>query len=335
MRTVKAVERRMAAGLSMAVLLALNGCSALQVKLGIKVPLDKIQVSTMEASLPKNPAIAPGEKSALVVTFTASDGKVWVTEGKGKGKIRWSDLVVTSSVVTVNKKGTVSLAHDPRLSEGKTGHVTITAPSQPGLHADLDIPLRYNVAFAANFSGVRGADGMNGSDGTDGMSGSSGSIDANNPSPGGNGTNGSDGSDGQNGSPGGDAPDVQIWLALRPGSPPLLQAGVLAAGHKERFYLVDPQGGTLTVTADGGAGGSGGKGGRGGRGGSGGIGISSGSNGMDGHDGRNGFDGSMGRGGHITVTYDPSVKPYLSTLRLSNQGGPKPVFNEAPVNPLW
>jgi hypothetical protein len=325
----------MAAGLSMAVLLALNGCSALQVKLGIKVPLAKIQVSTMEASLPKNPAIAPGEKSALVVTFTASDGKVWVTEGKGKGKILWSDLVVTSSVVTVNKKGIVSLAHDPRLSEGKTGHVTVTAQSQPGLHADLDIPLRYNVAFAANFSGVRGADGMNGSDGTDGMSGSDGSIDANNPSPGGNGTNGSDGSDGQDGSPGGDAPDVQIWLALRPGSSPLLQAGVLAAGHKERFYLVDPQGGTLTVTADGGAGGSGGKGGRGGRGGSGGIGIPSGSNGMDGHDGRNGFDGSMGRGGHITVTYDPQVKPYLSMLRLSNQGGPKPVFNEAPVKPLW
>ena len=38
------------------------------------------------------PAIAPGATSPLVVTFTDSTGKTWVTEGKGKGKILWSDL---------------------------------------------------------------------------------------------------------------------------------------------------------------------------------------------------------------------------------------------------
>ena len=109
---------------------------------------------------------------------------------------------------------------------------------------------------------------------------------------------------------------------------------VTAAG-KQKLYLVDPQGGSLTVKADGGPGGSGGRGGRGGAGGSGGMGSPSGSSGMSGSDGRSGFDGSPGRGGSITVTYDPQVKPYLTTIGLSNKGGPPPVFKEAPVAALW
>ena len=289
----------------------------------------------MEASLPKSPAIAPGQRSPIVVTFTGADGKTWTTQGQGNGKIAWSDLVVTATVVTVNKKGVVSLARDPRVSDGKTGHVTISAPSQPSLHADLDIPLRYNIAFAAHFDGSDGMKGMDGTDGLNGSDGSMGSIDANNPSAGGNGSDGGNGTDGSNGSPGGDGDSVQIWLAVQPGPQPLLQAGVLAAGQKERYYLIDPQGGSLTVTANGGSGGQGGTGGHGGRGGSGGIGIPpgfSGNNGLDGQDGHSGPDGS---GGRITVTYDPSAAPYLKTLRLSSQDGPKPVMNEAAVAPLW
>jgi hypothetical protein len=56
---------------------------------------------------------------------------------------------------------------------------------------------------------------------------------------------------------------------------------------------------------------------------------------MSGSDGRSGSDGSPGVGGSITVTYDPSVQPYLSIIHLSNVGGPKPTFIEAPVAPLW
>ncbi len=328
-------QRDFTGGMSLAAALVLTSCSAVQIKLGIKVPLASIQVTGMEVSLPNGPAIAPGQKSALIVTLTGADGKTWATEGKGQGKIMWSDLAVTSSVVTVNKKGIVSLARDPRLSDGKTGHVTITAPSQPNLHADLDIPLRYNIAFAAHFDGSSGIKGMDGTDGTNGTDGSAGSIDANNPSAGGNGSDGGNGTNGQNGGSGGDAPNVQIWLALQSGTHPLLQAGVLAAGHKERFYLIDPQGGSLTVSADGGEGGAGGKGGRGGQGGQGGIGIppgSSGNNGLDGQDGHEGFSGS---GGSITVNYDPQAKPYLGILHLSNQYGPKPVFSQQNVAPLW
>jgi hypothetical protein len=288
----------------------------------------------MQTSLPKGPAISPGQKLALVVQFTQPDGKILVTEGQGKGKVLWQDLSVTASVVTADQKGNVRLSGDPRISDGKTAHVTITVPTHPDLRAELDIPITYDYNFIANFSGSPGADGLNGTDGIGGTPGSMGSIDPNNPSPGGDGGNGADGSNGQDGSNGGNAPNVQVFVTLRSGTHPLLQISVSAAG-KTRLYLVDPQGGALTVKADGGPGGSGGKGGRGGRGGSGGSGSPNGNNGRDGADGRNGFDGSPGKGGSIRVAYDPQAKPHLTALHLSNRGGPLPSFNEQLIAPLW
>jgi hypothetical protein len=315
-------------------LLALSGCASVQVKLGWKVYLAKTPVTSMDVKLPNGPGIAPGQNSPLVVSVTEPNGKVLLTEGKGGRKVMWQDLQVTASVVTVNKKGVVSLAKDPRVSDGKIGHVTITVPSHPDLHADLDIPFRYNIAFTCNFSGATGANGMNGSDGMDGASGWMGSMDPNNPSPGGDGGNGTDGSNGSDGGPGGDAPSVLVKVALQPGVHPLLQVSVLARG-KKKFYLIDPDGGSLTVKADGDQGGSGGRGGRGGHGGSGGIGTPSGSNEMDGHDGMNGSDGPSGKGGLITVAYDAQVKPYLGVIHISSQNGPKPVFDESTVAALW
>jgi hypothetical protein len=312
----------------------LDGCTSLKVHLGMKVYLDKLSVSTIAASLPKGGGLAPGEKSPLVVSFTQPDGKVMQTEGAGHGKVLWRDLTVTASVVAVNKKGVVSLSRDPRISDGKVGHITVTVPSHPDLRAELDVAPRYNYGFTSTFNGSSGSSGMNGSDGMNGSPGSMGSTDPNNPSPGGNGGDGTDGGNGQDGGSGGDAPAVQVRVALRSGDRPLLQVRVSALG-RDKFYLVDPQGGSLTIHADGGPGGSGGKGGRGGQGGSGGIGIPSGSSGRNGLDGRNGFDGPPGRGGSITVTYDPHVKPFLNVIHLSNSNGPRPVFNEKPVPPLW
>src|SRR3984957_14002073 len=296
--------------LAVASLLALTGCTAVKVKLGMRVYLAKTSVASIKASLPKGPAIAPGEKLALVAEFTQPDGTVLVTEGKGKGKVLWSDITVTPTVVTADRKGHVTLPRDPRVSDGKVAHVTITVPSHPDLRAELDIPITYDYNFTSDFSGSSGSSGLNGSDGSDGASGAMGSSDPNNPSPGGNGSNGTDGSNGQDGGNGGDAPPVEIRVALRSGAHPLLQVSVSAAG-KQRLYLVDPQGGALTVTANGGPGGSGGRGGRGGRGGSGGMGTPNGNSGRDGLDGRNGFDGSSGKGGSIIVTYDPQAKPFL------------------------
>lgn len=314
-------------------LLALTGCAAVEVRLGSRVYLDKIPMSSMQASFPQG-GIAPGEKSPLVAVLTDPAGKQWVTEGAGHGKILWKDLAVAATVVTVNQKGVVSLSDDPRLSDGKVGHVTITAPSHPDLHADLDIPVRYDHNFAASFSGASGSNGSDGSNGIDGSSGSMGSLDPNNPSAGGNGSDGTAGSDGGNAGDGGNGPAVQVRVTLRSGTHPLLQVGVSAAG-REKFYLVDPQGGSLTVKSLGGQGGSGGKGGRGGRGGSGGTGTPNGNSGSDGSSGHDGSNGSDGKGGSITVTCDPQAQPYLTAIKLSNPGGPAPSFQQAPVAPLW
>jgi hypothetical protein len=332
--TPRSMNTLWAACLAVASLFALSGCTAMKVKIGWKIYLDKTPISSIQASLPRGPGIAPGEKSPLVVQLTAPGGKVLVTEGQGQGMVMWKELQVTPTVVTANQKGILSLPKDPRLSDGKVAHVTITVPSHPGLQADLDIPLRYDYNFSSNFSGSSGSSGFNGSDGLDGTSGSMGSIDLNHPSRGGDGTNGSDGSNGHDGGAGGDAPPVQIRVAFRSGSHPLLQVSVSAAGQ-EKLYLVDPHGGSLTVKADGGSGGLGGKGGRGGRGGSGGIGTPNGNSGRNGSDGRNGWDGSSGKGGSITVTHDPQAKPFLNVIHLSNQGGPPPVFKEEPMAPLW
>ena len=270
-----------------------------------------------------------------MVVITEPNGKVLQTEGAGHGKVLWRVIQVTTSVVAVNKKGILSLPHDPRLSDGKDPRVTITIPSHPDIHAELDVPVQYNHPFTANFSGGPGFSGANGMDGSDGTSGSMGSTDPNNPSAGGDGGNGSDGSNG-----GGMADRAatrrryRCWWRSGLEAHPLLQISVSAAG-KRKLYLVDPQGGSLTVKADGGPGGYGGKGGRGGRGGSGGMGSPSGSSGSNGSDGRDGSNGPPGKAGRITVTYDPQAKPYLTALHLSNQGGPKPVFQEQSVAPLW
>ncbi len=323
-----------AASLAAVALFTLTGCAAIQVHLGMKVYLAKTPVTSIEATQFKGPGIAPGQKSSLIVTVTEPNGKTLETEGAGHGKVLWRDLTVTATVVSVNQKGVLTLPHDPRKSDGKLPHVSIVVPSHPDVQAELDIPLRYDFPFVSNFSGAGGSSGSNGMDGSDGSSGSDGSTDPDNPSAGGNGGNGGDGSNGGDGGNGGDAPPVQVTVTLRTGAHPLLQAHVAAPGHN-RYYLVDPQGGSLMVRADGGAAGSGGKGGRGGRGGSGGSGSPSGMSGNSGSDGRDGSDGSSGRGGPITVTYDPAVQPYLSAIHLSNQGGPKPVFQQQPVAPLW
>lgn len=311
--------------------LALCGCSTLQLKFGTRVDVAKLPVTTIDARLSGDPGVAPGEKSPLIVTFSEPNGTVLTTEGAGKGKVRWQDLSVTTTLVSVSKKGVVSLAHDPRVSDGKIGQITITVPSHPGLRTELNVPVRYDYAFVASYRGVDGTSGLDGTDGTPGSPGSMGSIDPNNPSAGGDGGNGGDGSDGGNGTDGGDGPNVQILLRLRTANPPLLQASVTADGHKPRFYLINPNGGSLTVSSNGGNGGAAGKGGRGGSGGSGGAGIPPGNNGMSGRDGSDGQAGSDGRPGHIAVTYDPAAQPFLSALHVPKSAA----LQQAPLQPLW
>lgn len=318
-----------------AFLLVLNGCTSTQVWMGSRVRLEKIVLTPpIMASLPRGPGIAPGEKSPLIVVFTTAAGEVLTTEGEGRGKVLWEDLKVTSTIVSTNSRGIVSLSRDPRLSEGNLPHLIITVPSHPELSTEFDVPVRYDCAFNAYFSGSAGSNGAEGSNGTDGANGSNGSTDPNKPSPGGNGSNGSNGSDGQSGEPGRDAPPVQVRVAFKPGDRPLLQVSV-SDSHHEELFLIDPKGGTLTVSAEGGPGGSGGKGGKGGLGGTGGKGLPNGKNGRNGTNGTDGWDGAKGRGGYITVVYDPRAGPFLDAIHLYNNHGPPPVYSEESVAPLW
>jgi len=320
--------------LSVSFLLAFTGCTRMKVKMGWKVFLEKTPVTSIQATLPKGPGIAPGEKSPLVVAFTQPDGKVLQTEGEGQGPVMWNQITVASTVVDANNKGLLSLPLDPRITEGKTGHVVISVASHPDLHAELDVPIRYDYKYFLDFSGSKGMSGTSGMNGLDGSSGSSGSMDPNNPSAGGNGGDGSNGGNGGDGSRGGDGQPVIIRVALKQASNPLLQIGV-SSRARESFYMIDPQGGSLTVLSNGGDGGSGGRGGRGGRGGSGGIGSPSGSSGRDGLNGHDGSNGSSGSGGTITVIYDPAAKPYLAAIHLMNHGGPRPQFREMQIGQLW
>jgi hypothetical protein len=324
----------LAARVASAALFVLAGCASVQVRPVTPGQLGTIPITSIRASLRDRSDIAPGEKAPLALEITLPDGAILTTEGSGGKKILWKDLLVTASVVAVDSKGVASLPADPRISDGKLPHVSIAIPSHPGVRADLDIPVHYDRAFALSFSGKDGFKGADGRDGLDGLGGTMGSIDPEHPSAGGDGGDGGNGTDGGNGENGADGPPLQLRVAFRSGSHPLLQVSV-SSGGANNLFLVDPQGGSLTLTSKGGDGGLRGSGGRGGSGGSGGIGSPNGRSGRNGLSGLSGFNGSPGSGGSITVTYDPSSKPYLGAIRLSNFGGPGPVFKEAPVAPLW
>lgn len=318
---------------------AVVGCTSIEVAVGLRTRLDDVPVTGLAVSLTPGPALAPGGSARLIVTASTADGKKLVTVGPGHGTVLFDSFVFTATVAQVDKQGHVSLSADPRLSDGQTPKIHITVNGHPDVVADIDVPVHYNVAFKADYSGHPGSPGFNGFDGSPGMSGSSGSMDPNNPSPGGDGTAGGDGGNGQDGGPGEDGKPVQVWLARKPEPYLLLQARVVSAG-REQLFLVDPAGGTLAVQANGGPGGAGGAGGRGGAGGSGGVGTPSGMSGSNGLDGRSGSDGPGGAAGTIVVSVDPQAQPFLDRLRLSNTNGngtpgPAPQIRVVPVAPLW
>lgn len=84
--------KRLACCALLAGLLSLTSCTRMQVKFGWKVYLAKTPVTSIDLNLPKGPAIAPGQKSPLVVSFKQPNGKVLLTQGQGGGKVLWQDL---------------------------------------------------------------------------------------------------------------------------------------------------------------------------------------------------------------------------------------------------
>ena len=338
-----------------AVLLA--GCGSLGVLLGTRTRLDKLPITAVAAKLCPQPYLTPGKSGRLILVATGSDGKDWTTVGAGRGNVLFDSYTLESTVVKTNSSGVVSLPADPRLSSGKAAHVHITVVGHPDVQTDLDVPVKYNAAFSAHFPGASGFDGMSGLDGTAGLDGLMGSTDPANPQPGGNGSNGSDGESGGNGQDGFPGQTVHLWVTLQPegsegnpakrqrrdvgqpGPTPLIQVRAVGDRNTEQFFLVDPDGGSLSIDAYGGEGGRGGRGGRGGAGGAGGTGSPNGMSGSAGLDGSDGREGSMGGPGTIIVTIDPAADIYRDRLHLSTQPGLRKdsgvVFHTEPVPPLW
>lgn len=328
------------------------GCSAVAEFLGLRIRLDKIPVTAVSASLVDKrgapiAALGPGQSGSLVLTATAEDGKQYPSVGAGHGKVAMDNYTITATIVTVSKSGSVSLSPDPRVSEGKVAHLHIVVRAHPEVTADLEIAVRYDIAFSANFSGADGTNGIDGIDGMDGMAGTDGTPATTDPvtgvtttqGSGGRGGDGSNGGDGGNGGDGSPGQSVHVWVRLESGARPLLQVKV-AGGTRQALYLIDPSGGSLKVTANGGRGGSAGRGGRGGRGGSGGNGFPPGFSGLDGHPGSDGRPGSGGAAGTIAISVDPPAQSFLRCITWSNHTGdglpgPSPTITVEPVAPLW
>lgn len=329
-----------------------SGCSALAVRLGLRVRLDTVPVTSASASLvsgrdrSKVTALGPGQSARLVIVATTDAGKQFVTVGAGGGKVAFDNYSIEASIVQVSKRGKVSLSSDPRVSDGKVGHLRISPIAHPDVVTELDVSPRYDLPYVADFSGSSGFDGSDGIDGLDGMRGSDGTpgtVDPTtgalgNPGPGGPGTNGGNGGDGSAGGDGSPGEDVHAWIRLEPGSKPLLQIKVSGSSRRQAFYLVDPNGGSLRIVSNGGSGGRGGHGGRAGRGGSGGNGFPDGASGTDGIAGSDGMAGSDGLAGAIVLSVDPDALQYMKCISWLNHGragmGTERTTIE-PVAPLW
>ncbi len=323
--------------------------------MGLRVRLDRLAVTAVTASLEDGhdgsvvSALGPGQSAQLVIVATTQDGKQYATVGGGEGKVAFDNYAITATVVQVTNSGEVSLTSDPRVSEGKVAHLRIAPVAHADVVAELDIPVRYDLAFVADYSGADGANGIDGMAGWDGSSGADGAAASVDPvtglirpqGPGERGSDGSNGGDGSNGQDGWPGLPVHIWVRLEPArtSTPLLQVRVAGAG-RQSMYVVDPNGGSLKVLDNGGTGGRGGAGGRAGRGGSGGQGFPPGTSGLDGRPGSEGRPGYAGAGGTITMSVDPAAQPFLSCIKWSNRGGggepdPAPTITVEPVSALW
>ena len=332
---------RWAQGVSLLALCLLGACTAIQLATGARNRLDKLPITGVTAMLASGPGLAPGQSANLVLTATGPDGKAWVTEGAGNGTVLWDSYTLEAQGVAVSPEGVVSLPADPRLSEDRTGLLRARVVGHPEVATELAVPVRYDVNFICDVSSPAGAEGHTGADGKPGNNGTDGTTAPNRPGPGpgGNGGNGTNGRDGGNGQPGRAGPAITVWMTLRQGPRPLLMVRVADAQHLQDF-LVDPEGGTLAISANGGRGGRGGPGGKGGPGGAGGAGSPPGAAGVRGLDGRRGLDGLEGAAGTITVVVDPKAERYLNRLRLSNHTGngtpgQAPSIAVQPMAALW
>jgi|GEM_PF-6850396 len=285
-----------------------------------------------EMTLISDPAAvtAPGSSFKIGITAVLEDGKEMKTRGLADGKVKWGNYDVQVAGGTFDD-GEVRINADPRKIKD---HKIIVKASPVGDSAQsktIEVPLSFKAKYSVSFDGKDGDMGRNGDKGENGRTGSSDSKGA-----GGRGSDGRDGQKGGNGAKGGDAEAVDVYVSAFKDAAGITLLKVYARGKnsgKERFYIINPEGGSITISARGGRGGQGGRGGDGGTGGGGGNGHQygggqddsrygvggDGGNGGYGADGGDGGDG--GNGGTIMIYLDPSASGYASAINYANNGG--------------
>jgi hypothetical protein len=291
--------------------------------LGCATSLEGQDVVALVLRVASEAKMCPGETAGLVVEAKLRDGEVLRTEGAGRGDVPWEDLAIRSSGAQV-EDGVVRIDPDPRAHLSGEARVEVRSVHHRALApASLTLPVHFACAFEARFDGAWGGAGMDGAGGADGDDGQDAPETGEGAADGGAGGHGASGGHGAPGDRGGRAPDVRIWIrrAEVPGQPrPMIQ--VLAeTAETRRPMLVDPEGGSLFVSARGGDGGRGGNGGRGGDGGRGGRGVRGGTGGDGGNGGDGAAGGDAGDGGTVVIVADPTAQAFLGSIRVVNPGG--------------
>lgn len=152
-------------------------------------------------------------------------------------------------------KGRFTIEPDFTKIEDHRVELEVVARRNPEVRTTYSVLLDYKHNYSLRFYGSSGHNGFSGSDGASGF----------------NGCDGGNGQPGADGEPGYDGPDVGVWTDMYFDS--TLNCALLYV-FAENFqtgqefkYLINPDGGKLTVSSNGGSGGDGGHGGSGGNGG--------------------------------------------------------------------
>jgi hypothetical protein len=280
-------------------------------------PIGNRSYSSLEIKYPETPNIALGQKIPIGIVAMTDKGKEFKTPGfLAPGLLKtaeWADFTIAVTGGTFSE-GAVTISSN--LSEIKNYEVKITASSvkNPEVKTELIIKLNFKGTTVAAFDGVYGKGGRQGAMGAKGPNAVTSSDQAGAAGMGGPGGQGGNGGPGQN---------IEVYAKLqfdaRLNKEMLYVLVKSKTSGQQQLFLVDPDGGKIIVTANGGEGGSGGYGGQGGAGGDDTYRTSS-TNGGQGGSGGNGGNG--GDGGTIVAFMDPGTdKLGADVIKFSNEGG--------------
>ena len=243
--------------------------------------------------------LCPGERTPIVVRARQTNGRLRTTDGRRRDRLRWDDVVVRMNERNF-EDGRIWLPQDPRESLNAEYTLEVFLVDRPEMAVTTTVRPRYDCRYVADFSGQPGESGEN----TALFQRS-----------------GWDGDDGGHGGPGGEA--AAYVNAMEHNGSTLLQVRVTGTRNGQplnRCYLLDPDGGSLTVNVSGGPGGTGGSGNDGEDGDDADV-NDNGEQGW-GEDGENGGDGGDGgAGGQGWVVLDPAVEKYADRFHVDARGG--------------